>query len=102
VRAPVYLMPARRHACCTSIAWPSLGRPAPEQIGKLALLARYMLNSPDLAARCILNLQARGKLPEGTIDRYHACCASLQAPNRSYLCHPRACPEDPPCRERRS
>ena len=42
-----------------------------EQIGKLALLAHHMLNSPDLAARCILILQARGKLPEGTIDRYY-------------------------------
>jgi hypothetical protein len=41
-----------------------------EQIGKLALIAHYMFNSPDLAARCILNLQARGKLPVGTIDRF--------------------------------
>jgi FkbM family methyltransferase len=42
-----------------------------EQIARLALMAHYMFNSPDLAARCILNLQARGKLPEGTIDRYY-------------------------------
>ena len=42
-----------------------------EQIGKLALLAHHMFNSPDLAARCILNLQARGKLPEGTVERYY-------------------------------
>jgi FkbM family methyltransferase len=42
-----------------------------EQIGKLALMAHYMFNSPDLAARCILNLQARGKLPDGTIERYY-------------------------------
>ena len=42
-----------------------------ELIGKLALVAHHMLNSPDLAARCILILQARGTLPEGTIDRYY-------------------------------
>ncbi len=43
-----------------------------EQIAKLALMAHHMFNSPDLAARCILILQARGKLEPGTIDRYYA------------------------------
>jgi FkbM family methyltransferase len=42
-----------------------------EQIVRLALMAHHMLNSPDLAARCILILQARGKLPAQTIDRYY-------------------------------
>jgi len=42
-----------------------------EQIAKLALMAHIMLNSPDLAARCILILQARGRLSPGTLDRYY-------------------------------
>jgi hypothetical protein len=37
----------------------------------VALMAHHMLNSPDLAARCILLLQARGRLPAQTIDRYY-------------------------------
>jgi FkbM family methyltransferase len=42
-----------------------------EQIAKLALMAHHMFVSPDLAARCILVLQARGALEPGTIDRYY-------------------------------
>lgn len=43
-----------------------------EQLARLALMAHHMLNSPDLAARCILILQARGTLPAQTIERYYA------------------------------
>ena len=43
-----------------------------EQVAKLALLAHYLFNSPDLAARCILNLQARGKFPGDTVERYYS------------------------------
>jgi FkbM family methyltransferase len=42
-----------------------------EQLARLALMAHHMLNSPDLAARCILILQARRELPAQTIERYY-------------------------------
>ncbi|NJM91001.1 MAG: hypothetical protein HC863_01645 [Myxococcales bacterium] len=38
------------------------------ELAKLALMAHHMFVSPDLAARCILVLQARGALEPGTID----------------------------------
>jgi FkbM family methyltransferase len=54
-----------------------------EQIRKLALLAHYMLGSPDLAARCILILQARGALPAGTVDQYYRLVPKDKPPGTS-------------------
>jgi FkbM family methyltransferase len=41
-----------------------------KQLTKLAVIAHHMFNSPDLAARCVLILQARGNLPTETISSY--------------------------------
>jgi FkbM family methyltransferase len=40
------------------------------QIKKLAAIAHFALNSPDLAARCIIDLQKRNAVPEDSVQKY--------------------------------
>lgn len=43
-----------------------------ESIAKLALLAHFVFESPDLTARCLIELQNRGAVSPGATDSYYA------------------------------
>jgi tripartite-type tricarboxylate transporter receptor subunit TctC len=41
-----------------------------EQLKKLAAIAHYVFNSPDLAARCVIELQNRSVLNGNSVEAY--------------------------------
>jgi FkbM family methyltransferase len=48
-----------------------------EQIAKLAVLAHLVFDSPDLAVRCLLELQRRKAVEPNAIERYFDCLARV-------------------------
>jgi FkbM family methyltransferase len=56
------------------------------QIRKLAAIAHFCYNSPDLVARCLLELQRRNVMPAGTLQKY---LPTVRAPGRNPANFPR-------------
>jgi hypothetical protein len=53
---------------------------ADDQVAKLAVIAHSVYQSPDLAARCVLELQRRKAVENGALVRYYEMLAGPTGP----------------------